>query len=143
LTVSGRILALDVGKKRIGLAVSDALGITAQGIDTLERIRIRDDLERLKEIAEHWQVKLLLIGKPLHMSGEESRQSEYTSEFAERLGAYLELPVVFWDERLTSMEAERILRSSGASLERRKGAVDRMAAVLLLQSYLQNQEGSL
>ena len=143
MTVSGRILALDVGKKRIGLAVSDALGITAQGIDTLERIRIRDDLERLKEIAEHWQVKLLLIGKPLHMSGEESRQSEYTSEFAERLGAYLELPVVFWDERLTSMEAERILRSSGASLERRKGAVDRMAAVLLLQSYLQNQEGSL
>lgn len=133
---AGRILALDVGKKRIGLAVSDELGLTAQGIDTLERTRIRDDLERLKQIALRWNVQLLLIGRPLHMSGSESRQSEYTRDFAERLQRHLRIPAVFWDERLTSAEAERMLRDGGASLEQRKKAVDRMAAVLLLESYL-------
>lgn len=132
----GRILALDVGKKRIGLAVSDELGITAQGLETLRRTRIRADLEKLKEIAREWKIGCLLVGSPLHMSGSESRQSEYTREFAERLGHYLELPVVFLDERLTSVEAERLMRDAGASLEERKNAVDRVAAMLLLQSYL-------
>jgi putative holliday junction resolvase len=133
---SGRVLALDVGKKRIGLAVSDELGITAQGLETLQRTRIRVDLEKLKEIAHQWNVGCLLVGKPLHMSGSESRQSEYTTEFAERVGRYLELPVVFLDERLTSVEAERVLRQAGASLDERKHAVDRLSAVLLLESYL-------
>ncbi len=138
----GRVLAMDVGKKRIGLAVSDELGITAQGIETLQRSRIRDDLEELKRIVHHWSVHTLLIGKPLHMSGSESRQSEYTVEFAERLSRYLGLPVVFWDERLTSAEAERSLRETGASLEQRKKAVDRIAAVLLLESYLEYQRNA-
>ncbi len=135
----GRILSLDVGKKRIGLAISDELGITAQGIDTLERTRIRDDLAALKDIAGRWDVRTLLVGKPLHMSGDESRQSEYTREFADRLRQHLQLPVVFWDERLTSMEAERMLRETGASLDQRKKAVDRLAAVLLLESYLEHR----
>jgi putative Holliday junction resolvase len=130
-------LALDVGKKRIGLAVSDELGWTAQGLETLERTRIRDDLARLKEVADRWSIETLLVGQPLHMSGEQSRQGEYTREFAARLQEYLKLPVIFWDERLTSMEAERVLRESGASLEKRKQAIDRMAAVLLLESYLE------
>jgi putative Holliday junction resolvase len=132
----GRILALDVGKKRIGLAVSDELGITAQGIETLQRTRIREDLEQLREIALRWNVQGLLIGKPLHMSGAESRQSDYTEEFASRLQRHLQLPLAFWDERLTSAEAERMLRDSGATIEQKRGAVDRLAAVLLLQSYL-------
>ena len=136
----GRILALDVGKKRIGLAVSDELGITAQGIDTLQRTRIREDLEQLRQIAEERNVGTLLIGRPLHMSGTESRQGDYTAEFAERLGRYLQLPLVFWDERLTSAEAERILRESGVTVDRKAGAVDRLAAVLLLQSYLGFQQ---
>jgi putative Holliday junction resolvase len=127
---------LDVGKRRIGLAVSDELGITAQGLETLRRTRIRDDLEKLKEIACQWSVGSLLVGNPLHMNGSESRQSEYTRQFGERLGRYLELPVVFLDERLTSVEAERLLRWGGTSLERRKNAVDRLSAVLMLQSYL-------
>lgn len=135
----GRILALDVGKRRIGLAVSDELGITAQGLDTLERVRIREDLDRLKIIATTWEARLLLIGRPLHMSGSESRQGEYTREFAERLAKHTSLPVVFWDERLTSVEAERLLREGGATLEQRKKAVDRMAAVLLLDSYLEHR----
>jgi putative holliday junction resolvase len=133
----GRILALDVGKKRIGLAVSDALGITAHGLPTFQRTRIRDDLRGLEEIVREREVKLLLVGKPLHMSGDESRQSVYTKEFAERLQAHTGVPVEYWDERLTSVEAERVLRSSGASLAERKKAVDRLAAVLLLQSYLE------
>jgi putative Holliday junction resolvase len=133
---AGRILSLDVGKKRIGLAVSDELGATAQGIETLERIRVRDDLATLKQIAEHWNVHTLLVGKPLHMSGDESRQSEYTREFAERLGKALNLPVVYWDERLTSREAGRLLREGGASLEQSRKAIDRMSAVLILESYL-------
>ncbi len=133
---SGRILSLDVGKKRIGLAVSDELGITAQGIETLARIRVRDDIAALKQIAEHWKIHTLLVGKPLHMSGDESRQSEYTREFAERLAKSLNLPVVYWDERLTSREAERLLREGGASLEQSRNAIDRMSAVLILESYL-------
>jgi putative Holliday junction resolvase len=136
---AGRVLALDIGRKRIGLAVSDGLGITAQGIETLQRSRIRDDLAALKEIAANWNVGLLLVGRPLHMSGSESRQSEYTREFAERLKERLELPLVYWDERLTTVEAERMLREAGASLDEKKKSVDRLAAVLLLESYLENQ----
>lgn len=128
-----------MGKKRIGLAVSDELGITAQGLETLQRSRIREDLESLKAIAERWGVGTLLIGSPMHMSGSESRQSEYTREFADRLERQLRLPVIFWDERLTSLEAERLLRDGGATLEQRKKAVDRMAAILLLDSYLEHQ----
>lgn len=130
------MLALDVGKKRIGLAISDELGITAQGLETLQRSRIREDLEKLGSIAKSSNVQALLVGRPLHMSGSESRQSEYTREFAERLGNYLGIPVVYWDERLTSAEAERMLRTAGASLEEKRRAVDRLAAVLLLESYL-------
>lgn len=136
---NGRILALDVGKKRIGLAVSDELGITAQGIETLHRTRVREDLENLRLVVQKWNVNLLLVGRPLHMSGAESRQSEYTEEFAERLKDYIELPLVFWDERLTSAEAERMLREAGTSLETKKRSVDRLAAVLLLESYLDHQ----
>ncbi len=131
-----RILALDVGKKRIGLAVSDALGMTAVGLPTLHRTRIREDLLRLKVVADERAVTTLLIGRPLHMSGDESRQSQYTREFADRLAEYLKIPVIFWDERLTTAEAHRLMRDSGATLEQRKKAVDQMAAILLLESYL-------
>lgn len=137
-----RILALDVGKKRIGLAVSDELGVTAQGLETLQRIRIRDDLSQLEELTKDLNVGTLLIGKPLHMSGDESRQSEYTREFADRLARQTSLPVVFWDERLTSAEAERMLRDTGASLDQKKKSVDRLAAMLLLESYLEFRRGS-
>ncbi len=138
------MLALDVGKKRIGLALSDELGLTAQGLETLVRTRIRDDLAALEQIVRARHVGTLLVGKPLHMSGAESRQSAYTREFAERLAERLKLPVVYWDERLTSKEAERLMREGGASLEQSRLAVDRMSAVLILESYLgflQNQSG--
>jgi putative Holliday junction resolvase len=138
---AGRILALDVGKKRIGLALSDPLGITAQGLPTLERTTIRRDLAALDEIVRANGVKLLLVGQPLHMSGAEGRQAAYTREFAERLRDRTKVDVRYWDERLTSVEAGRVLRSSGISIEKRARAVDRLAAVLLLESFLDSGRG--
>jgi putative Holliday junction resolvase len=133
---NGRVLALDLGKRRIGLALSDELGITAQGLETLERSNIREDLARLAQLASERNVALILMGNPLHMSGREGRQTEYTRDFAARLHAATGLPVEFRDERLTTVEAERVLRQSGISIQKRAKAVDRLAAVILLESYL-------
>jgi putative Holliday junction resolvase len=132
----GRILALDLGKKRIGLALSDPLGITAQGLPTLQRTTIRQDLTALENLTREQHVTLILMGHPLHMSGRESRQSAYTREFAERLAGRTGLEVRLWDERLTTVEAERVLKQSGISIEKRAKAVDRLSAVILLGSYL-------
>jgi len=133
---NGRILALDLGKKRIGLALSDPLGISAQGLDTLQRTTIREDIAALETIAREHQVQLVLLGHPLNMSGTEGRQAFYTRDFAERLTERTGLVVRFWDERLTSKEAERVLKQSGISIEKRAKAIDRLAAVILLASYL-------
>jgi putative Holliday junction resolvase len=130
------VLALDFGKKRIGLAVSDPLGVTAQGLDTLHRTRIRDDLEALSRVVREYDVRLVLMGMPLHMSGDESRQSEYTREFSERLERHIGVPVRYWDERWTSVQAGRVLRESGVGREKRAAAIDRLSAVILLESYL-------
>jgi len=133
---SGRVLALDLGKKRIGLALSDELGITAQGLETLERIGRRDDIEILRKLTLARGVKMILIGDPMHMSGEPSRQGDYTREFAKELEYKTGLPIRFWDERWTSREAERTLRGSKVAKGERKPAIDRLSAVILLQSYL-------
>jgi putative holliday junction resolvase len=132
----GRILALDVGRKRIGLAVSDALGITAQGLPNLVRKNKRSDLEQIARIAAEHGAVLFLVGNPLHMSGDAGRQAEWVREFAANLSAHTGLPVKMWDERLTTVEASRVLRESGIGIEKRAQAVDRLSAVILLQSYL-------
>ncbi len=133
---SARILALDVGKRRIGLALSDELGITAQGLDTLERTGRRDDIEWLRRLTIERGVRMILIGDPIHMSGQPSRQGDYTREFARELEYKTGLPVKFWDERWTSRAAERTLRGSGIRDGERKRAIDRLSAVILLQSFL-------
>lgn len=130
-------MALDLGKRRIGLAVSDSLGITAQGLPTLARRRIREDMAAFEHLARQWNVELFLLGFPLHMSGRESRQSNYVKDFGERLQAHTGVPVEYWDERLTSVAANRVLKESGISIEKRARAVDRLAAVLLLESYME------
>ena len=135
-TVTGRILALDLGRKRIGLALSDPLGITAQGLRTLQRTTIREDIAALEALAREHGVTLILLGHPLNMNGTEGRQARYTQDFAERLTGRTGLPVRFWDERMTSVEAGRVLRDSGISIEKRAKAVDRLAAVILLASFL-------
>jgi len=131
-----RILALDLGKRRIGLAISDELGITAQGLPTLQRINIRADLAQLGRLAREKGVDRILIGNPLHMSGDAGAQSESAREFGEQLARYTGLDVKLWDERLTTVEASRVLRASGMGIEKRAKAVDRLSAVILLQSYL-------
>ncbi|MDR3703817.1 MAG: Holliday junction resolvase RuvX [Candidatus Sulfopaludibacter sp.] len=131
-----RILALDLGKKRIGLAISDPLGITAQGMPNLNRTNKRGDLDVLERLIGEREVGLILLGNPINMRGSEGRQSGWVREFAGALEARTGLPVKLWDERLTSVEAGRVLRSSGISIEKRAAAVDRLSAVILLQSYL-------
>ena len=131
-----RILALDLGKKRIGLALSDPLGITAQGLPNLVRTRKRADLAELVRLARQNDVGLILMGNPINMGGAEGRQSGWVREFAEALEKETGLPIRLWDERLTTVEANRVLRDSGISLEKRAAAVDRLSAVILLQSYL-------
>jgi putative Holliday junction resolvase len=136
MTAPGRILALDLGRKRIGLAISDELGITAQGLDTLEREGRREDIETLRRLAAERGVERFLIGDPLHMSGDASRQGDYTREFARELARKTGLAVEFRDERWTSREAERTIRGSGVANKSRKPVIDRLSAVILLQSYL-------
>ena len=131
-----RILALDLGKKRIGLAISDPLGITAQGLPNLVRTNKRADLAALQQLIEEREVGEILLGNPINMRGTEGRQSGWVHEFAAALEKYTKLPVKLWDERLTSVEAGRVLRSSGISIEKRAAAVDKLSAVILLQSYL-------
>ncbi len=136
----GRILALDLGKRRIGLALSDELGVTAQGLETLQRTNIREDLARLAKLASGNNVTLILMGNPLHMSGHEGRGTEHARDFGTRLEAATGLPVQLWDERLTTVQAQRVLRESGISIEKRAKAVDRLAAVLLLESFLDSRQ---
>jgi len=134
--VSRRILAIDFGTRRMGLAVSDALGITAQGLPTLERTNWRADLDHLAAVAEEYSVERVLVGNPLGHGGGETAMSARVAEFAEKLRRRVPCPVELRDERLTSAEANRTLRESGISIAKRQRAVDRMAAVLILQSYL-------
>lgn len=133
---TGRILALDLGKRRIGLALSDELRLTAQGLETMQRSNMRADLSKLAELAAEQGVTLIVIGNPLHMDGSEGAQSAWAREFADKLRSRTGLPVELWDERLTTVEAERVLRQSGVSQQKRGAAVDRLAAVVLLQNYL-------
>lgn len=131
-----RILALDLGSKNIGLAVSDPLGITAQGLPTLRRTNRRADLERLRELVEAYQVERIVLGHPLHMKGYASARAREAERFADWLRRDLKLPVELFDERLTTAEAERLLREAGASRRQRREAADQIAATLILQTYL-------
>lgn len=133
----GRVLAIDFGSRRMGLAVSDPLGITAQGIETLQRKNKRSDLAHLLRIVGEYEVREIVLGLPLKLSGEHGPQSAKVIEFAEELRQKLRLPVHLWDERLTSAQANRVLREAELSIQKRAQAVDRMAAVLILQSFLE------
>jgi putative Holliday junction resolvase len=132
-----RILALDFGSKTIGLAVSDELGLTAQGLPTLRRSNKRNDLDHLRRVIRQYGVSELVMGLPLRMSGSEGIQSEKVQAFAEELRRKFKLPVHLFDERLTSVEANRLLRETDMSIKRRAEVVDQLAAVLILQSFLE------
>lgn len=131
-----RVLGLDVGSRRIGMAISDPLGITAQGLETLQRQNKRLDLEKLGAVVHEYEVAEIVVGCPLRMSGAEGTQAEKMKRFAEDLRARFQVPVHLWDERLTSAEANRLLRSTEMSIKRRGQVVDQIAAVLILQNWM-------
>src|SRR5256885_430773 len=135
-----RILALDVGSRTIAPAVSDPLGITAQGLQTIRRKNRRTDFALLDKVVEQYKVKEIVVGYPLRLSGATGTQSEKMSAFAEQLRARYELPVHLWDERLTTAEAQRVLRESEMSTKRRGQVVDQLAAVLILQSFMASRQ---
>ncbi|MDR3747130.1 MAG: Holliday junction resolvase RuvX [Acidobacteriota bacterium] len=132
-----RILSLDFGSKTIGLAVTDELGLTAQGLPTLRRTNKRNDFDHLRRTIKQYGVGELVMGLPLRLSGATGIQSDKVEVFAEELRKRFKLPVHLFDERLTSVEANRVLRESEMSIRRRAEVVDQLAAVLILQAFLE------
>lgn len=131
-----RILGLDVGDKTIGVAVSDALGWTAQGVETIRRTDIVKDLDRLKKLVSQYEVQSMVVGLPKNMNGTVGPQGEKVLAFIEQLKQYMDIDVVTWDERLTTMAAQRILLEADVRRDKRKQFVDKLAAVFILQGYL-------
>ena len=134
-----RVMALDVGDKKIGIAISDSLLLTAQGRPTLRRTTIIRDVEALRLLAEENEVHQIVVGQPLHMNGTASRQSQKVAEFAESVKRAVDIPIVFWDERLTSFAAEQHLAELGLNWRKRREQVDKIAAMIILQNYLDSQ----
>lgn len=132
-----RLLGLDVGNRRIGIAVSDLLGITAQGLETLERRNKRYDLQHLARVIRDYNVSEIVVGLPRRLSGTDSAQTEKVFAFVEDLKKKFSIPIHLWDERLTSAQANRLLKEAELSIEKRAAAVDRMAAMLILQSFME------
>ena len=134
-----RIMGLDYGSKTVGVAVSDALGLTAQGIEIVRRKsenKLRQTLARIEEIAKEYGVEKIVLGFPKHMNNDIGERAEKSLEFGEMLERRTGLPVVMWDERLTTVEADRTMMETGIRRENRKEYVDMIAAVFILQGYL-------
>jgi len=135
-----RFLALDIGSKRIGVAVSDELGLTAQPVLTLERRRHpREDLRSLARLCRRYEVAGVVVGNPLNSEGEVTSQAAKIQAFAAELAEFIKLPIHLWDERLTTHEAHRILYEAGHTRQTHRGVVDQVAATLILQSFLDEQ----
>lgn len=129
-------MALDVGSRTIGIACSDALLMTAQGIETIRRTSLENDFSRLRELISEYEVHELVVGMPKNMNGTKGDRAEKTEEFVEKMKAVIDLPVTFWDERLSTVMAERQLIAADVSRKKRKGIIDKMAAIVILQGYL-------
>jgi putative holliday junction resolvase len=133
-----RALGLDVGTKTVGIALSDELGWTAQGLETLRRNEEdpEDDMHKIAAIAKEYEVGTIVIGLPKNMNGSIGPSGERSQEFAESLKKHYDCEMVMWDERLTTVAAERMLVSADVSRKKRKKVIDKMAAVMILQGYL-------
>ena len=133
-----RILALDYGSKRIGIALSDDLGITARGLTTINRKGRVQDIEKVSRLVEEYGVEEVVIGYPLRLDGTEGIQCEKVSRYTEILRSHLSVPVIKWDESLSTKEAEAILIESDIKPRKRRKMVDKVAAAIILQGYLDN-----
>ena len=137
-----RLLAIDFGARKIGLAVSDELGLTAQGLATYYRSNKKADFDHMRRLIKQYGVTEIVMGLPLRMSGNEGIQAEKVQAFAEELRRKFKLPVQLFDERLTSVEANRLLRETDMSIRRRAEVVDQLAAVLILEAFLEFRKSS-
>ena len=134
-----RIMALDVGTKRIGVAMSDELFLTAQGADTIYRSVLNADLAKIRKMAEENGVNEIVIGLPLNMNGTHGAKADEVVEFMGALTKVVNIPVKTWDERLTTVQAEKALLEADMSRAKRKRSIDMLAAQLILQSYLDSR----
>lgn len=134
-----RVMGLDYGSKTVGVAISDPLGITAQGIETItrkEENKLRKTLARIEELVKEYEVETIVLGLPKNMNNTMGERAEKSMEFKAMLERRIGVPVMLWDERLTTASAERTLMESGVRRENRKKYVDKIAAVFILQGYL-------
>lgn len=137
--LDGRIMGLDIGDKTIGVAVCDLMGLTAQGVTTIKRVGKKKDIEEIKKIISEKQVNKIVSGLPKNMNGTVGPQGEKVQKFCELLKQETNLPVEFWDERLSTVAAERSLIEGNVRRENRKKVIDMLAAVIILQGYLDLQ----
>ena len=132
-----RIIGLDIGDRTIGIAVSDLLGLTAQGVETIRRKKLADEIARLGELMEQYETRELVSGYPKNMNGTEGDRCEVVKAFIDEVKAvYPDVQVTFWDERLSTVAATRSLFEADVSRKKRKKVIDKMAAVFILQGYL-------
>ena len=134
--LDGRIMGLDIGDKTIGVAVSDLMGLTAQGVTTIKRVGKKKDIEAIKQIIAEKQVNKIVSGLPKNMNGTVGPQGEKVQKFCELLKEETNLPIEFWDERLSTVAAESSLIEGNVRRENRKKVIDMLAAVIILQGYL-------
>ncbi|UTE76430.1 Holliday junction resolvase RuvX [Rossellomorea sp. KS-H15a] len=137
-----RVMGLDVGSKTVGVAISDELGWTAQGIET---IKIDEDqgvfrMDRIKKLADEYQVDTVVVGMPKNMNNTIGPRGEASKAYGELIQQELSLPIKYWDERLSTMAAERVLLEADVSRKKRKKVIDKMAAMMILQGYLDSQK---
>ena len=137
-----RALALDIGDKTIGIAASDLLGITAQGVETIRRTSNKEDLKRLGELVAQFEATIFVIGLPKNMDGSEGDRCELVKNFAKKIcAAFPEVEQIFWDERLSTVAATKNLIAADVSRRKRKKVIDKMAAVYILQGWLDSRKG--
>ena len=137
--LDGRIMGLDIGDKTIGVAVSDLMGLTAQGVTTIKRVGKKKDIEAIKQIIAEKQVNKIVSGLPKNMNGTVGPEGEKVQKFCELLKEETNLPIEFWDERLSTVAAERSLIEGNVRRENRKKVIDMLAAVIILQGYLDSK----
>jgi putative Holliday junction resolvase len=143
-----RIMGLDIGSHTIGVAISDELGMTAQGLKTIKRKSMEEDLKEISLIIAQFKIDKIVVGLPINMDGTIGKQAEMVSQWVKIIKEKISLPIETWDERLSTVEASKVLLDVDLSRKKRKGVIDKLAAVLILQGFLnqsrkQNDESSL
>lgn len=134
-----RIIGLDLGEKTIGVALSDPTGLIARGVEVIKRQTMEEDVKRLLALLQEYEVEKIVLGLPLNMNNTEGPGAKMVREFGRKLTSKTTVPVVFWDERLTTVAAEKLLLEADMSRAKRKKVIDKMAAVFILQNYLDKE----